>query len=133
MIAYLDWADDDTWFVSYLHLLFISVLYYMCSNCIPDKVVHAGHDNLALDLLRGLPQLCGTLCTLTSCIPAFHLTLATGGQCLQSHEGSGQGVLLKRLLQPLRLRQLSLQGCSKLKTFLLHQQPQKRLASLRSQ
>ena len=57
---------------SYLHLLFISVLYYMCSNCIPDKVVHAGHDNLALDLLRGLPQLCGTLCTyidfLYSCI-----------------------------------------------------------------
>ena len=71
--------------------------------------------------------------TLTSCIPAFHLTLATGGRCLQSHEGSGQGVLLKCLLQPLRLRQLSLQGCSKLKNFLLHQQPQERLASLRSQ
>ena len=118
---------------SYLHLLFISVLHYMCSNCIPDKVVHAGHDNLPLDFLTGLPQLCGTLCTLTSCIPAFHLILATGGQCLQSHEGSGQGVLLKCLLQPLRLRHLSLQGCSKLKTFLLHQQPQERLASLRSQ
>ena len=56
--------------------------------------------------------------TLTSCIPAFHLTLATGGQCLQSHEGSGQGVLLKRLLQPLRLRQLSLQGLTL--CFLLH-------------
>ena len=50
-------------------------------------------------------------------LPACHLTLATGGHCLQSPEGSGQGVLLKGLLQPLRLHQLSLQGLS---FFLLH-------------
>ena len=29
---------------------------YYCSNCHPDKVVHAGHGNLALGLLTGLPQ-----------------------------------------------------------------------------
>ena len=51
---------------------------YFCSNCNPDKVVHAGHGDLALGLLTGLPQPPGEVHVYVH-IHAFHFTPQVDG------------------------------------------------------
>ena len=51
---------------------------YYCSNCHPDKVVHAGHGDLALGLLTGLPQPPGEVHVYVH-VHAFHFTPQVDG------------------------------------------------------
>ena len=78
--------------------------FYIRSNCHPEQVVHAGHGDLPLVLLTGLPQLPGQYKDLSYSYISYMciaFTKFSGGHCLQSREGLHHWVLLKGLQLPL--------------------------------
>ena len=79
---------------------------YFCGNCNPDKVVHAGHGDLALGLLTGLPQPPGEVHVYVH-VHAFHFTPQVDG-AFNAIKGLAKCCSSAYCLPPLRLRRLSL-------------------------